>query len=396
MAHPTLTIAARPHRDHDVIVVGARVAGAATALLLARQGLDVLLVDRAARGSDTTSTHAMLGPAIELLDRWGLLGEVAATGAPPIEETIFTYESESLYFDLRGRALFAPRRSVFDALLADAALRAGAEVRFQTRVRELHRAADGGVDGVVLDTEAGPAVVRAPLVVGADGIRSFVARQVGAEVTHQGAEASGSVMGYYRDLGASPGYHWYHSRYGAAGSIPTDGGLTVVFAAASAERFRRDMRADPGSGFDRMLREVAPDLAELVQGAELVGRTRSWPGERSFARRAAGPGWVLVGDAGSYTDPMTAHGMTAALRDAQACADTVVSTLGGVEAAPSAWARYEAERDAIAIPMIEAIDEVVAFRHPIERVQQAHIALSKLVNAEAQHLRTRETVPSAA
>ncbi len=377
---------ARPGYHHDVIVVGARVGGAATALQLARRGLDVLLVDRAARGADTNSTHALLGPGVELLGRWGLLDAVVATGTPAIEETTFTYDGEPLTFDLRDRPLYAPRRSVLDPLLADAALLAGARVRFQTPVRGLHRGPDGAVDGVVLQTRAGTETVRAPLVVGADGVRSFVARQVEAEVTHRGAHASASVMAYYRGLGEMQQYHWYHGRHGAAGSIPTNDGLSMVFAAVSAARFRSEIRADVGAGFDAVLEEVAPDLAARARRAERASRWRSWPGERSFVRRAAGPGWVLVGDAGAYIDPMTAHGMSAALRDAQWCADAAVDALGRPGAAADAWVAYEASRDAIAVPMVDAIDEVVAFRHPLDRVQRAHIALSKLVSAEGREL----------
>src|SRR5262245_52988386 len=123
---------------HDVIVVGARVAGAATAMLLARQGLRVLLVDRDRYGTDTLSTHALMRGSVFLLSRWGLLDRLVEAGTPPVRQTRFDYGTDSVTVGIkptRGvEALYAPRRTVLDRVLVDAAEAAGAEIRYGVSV----------------------------------------------------------------------------------------------------------------------------------------------------------------------------------------------------------------------------------------------------------------------
>ena len=122
------------HEPHyDAVIVGARCAGAATALLLARSGAKVLVVDRQAYGSDTMSTHALMRVAVLQLTRWGLIPVIAAAGTPAIRSTTFHYGSEAIRVAIKSEhgveCLYAPRRTVLDRLLVDAARQAGAEVR---------------------------------------------------------------------------------------------------------------------------------------------------------------------------------------------------------------------------------------------------------------------------
>src|SRR5262245_23530275 len=108
---------------YDAVIVGARCAGAATAMLLARAGMDVLLVEQGLRGTDTLSTHALMRAGVLQLFRWGLLDAIKAAGTPPIETTTFHYGDEALDIRIKPRdgvdALYAPRRTVLDPLLAD-------------------------------------------------------------------------------------------------------------------------------------------------------------------------------------------------------------------------------------------------------------------------------------
>ena len=174
---------------HDVIVVGARVAGASTAMLLAREGLDVLVVDRAAFPSDTLSTHQVQLPGVARLARWGLLDRVVASGAPAASRVRFDTGPvvlEGAFPAFQGvDAVYSPRRTILDELLVEAAREAGAEVRERFAVDELVTE-DGRVTGVRgRDAAGAPVTERARLVVGADGKRSRVAGAVGAAAYHQ-------------------------------------------------------------------------------------------------------------------------------------------------------------------------------------------------------------------
>src|SRR5689334_5744121 len=190
------------HAHYDVIVVGARAAGASTALLLARAGLSVLLVDRSRYGADTLSTHALMRGGVLQLARWGLLDRIVASGATPIRQVHFHYAHGGVTVAVKPAdgvtALYAPRRTVLDPLLVDAAAAAGAEVRFGVTVTALQRDGRGRVCGVHARAGRGPDVaVGARLVVGADGARSTVAAAVDAAVRHRGDAAGAFTYGYW-------------------------------------------------------------------------------------------------------------------------------------------------------------------------------------------------------
>ncbi len=196
---------------HDVIVVGARAAGAATAMLLARHGLRVLLLDHSPLGSDTLSTHALMRGGVLQLSRWGLLDEIIAAGTPLVKRTTFRYGNESVVITVKPSygvdALYAPRRTLLDPLLVRAAADAGVEVHHSTSVTDLIRR-DGRVVGVHATTSDRRSVeLGARMVIGADGIRSTVAKHVGAALSRVGQHASATVYGYWNDL-ATDGYEW--------------------------------------------------------------------------------------------------------------------------------------------------------------------------------------------
>ena len=170
---------------YDVLVVGARCAGAATAMLMARSGLRVLVIDRGRYASDTTSTHALMRGGVMQLHRWGLLPRIVAAGTPAVRSTEFHYGEDVVQVEIRPQhgveALYAPRRTLLDSTLVDAARAAGAEVRHGCTLAALVRHTDDRVSGaVILDGDGQPVEVTADLVVGADGIGSTVARLAGA------------------------------------------------------------------------------------------------------------------------------------------------------------------------------------------------------------------------
>src|SRR5438067_685127 len=227
----------------DVVVVGARLAGAASAMLLARSGMRVALIDQSCSLNDTLSTHAFLRPGVQQLHRWGLLDRVIAAGTPPARFTTFTYADAKVRIAVEPAygvdALYAPRRPVIDPILAHAAAEAGAEVRVGLRVTGLVKATSGRPSGVTgIDSDGHPFTIAARWVVGADGIHSTIARLVDAPIEHRGQYATATTYGYWTG-GQFDGYEWIFLPNAAAGIIPTNGGQLNVFANATPQRIAR-------------------------------------------------------------------------------------------------------------------------------------------------------------
>jgi flavin-dependent dehydrogenase len=369
---------------YDAVVVGARAAGASTAMLLARAGLRVLAVERGLYGSDTLSTHALMRAGVLQLARWGLLPTIEGERTPRVVRTVFHYEDEVLDIPIQPRglvpALYAPRRTVLDRVLANAAFEAGVDLRYRVRLAELLRGASGRVEGVVLvDGDGVRQSVRSEIVIGADGMRSAVASLVNAPVTRWGRYASATIYGYWSGLELD-GYHWHWGAGTASGAIPTNGGEVLVFASMPARRFTDEAAHDLAGTYRRVLSESAPDLARRLGESRLVGRLRGFPGQPGYFRRAFGPGWALVGDAGYFKDPITAHGLSDALRDAELLAHAVEE--GGDEALGS----YQSLRDALSVRLFEISDRVASFEWDNREVKALHRALSDEMKREVREM----------
>jgi menaquinone-9 beta-reductase len=368
---------------YDAIVVGARAAGAATAMLLARAGLRVLAVDRGGLGEDTLSTHALMRGGVLQLHRWGLLEELALS-TPPIRSTTFHYAEEAITVPIKPRdgvdALYAPRRTVLDPLLVRAAVAAGAQVVHGVAAVDLVRGASGRVEGAVLADADGRAThVGAAIVVGADGVRSRVARLVGAPIERTGRNATAVVYGHVAGL-ALDGYHWFYGPGVSAGAIPTNDGRTCVFVALPPARFREELSGGIEPLYRRVLAEAAPEVAPAVSRARLDAKLRPFPGIPGFFRRAWGPGWALVGDAGYFKDPLTAHGITDALRDAELLARAVVA---GTDRALEA---YQAARDETSLGLFEVTDRIASFAWNLDQAKHDHQLLARLMRTEVELL----------
>jgi menaquinone-9 beta-reductase len=371
-------------QGYDVLVVGARCAGAATAMLMARRGLKVLAIDRGGYGTDTISTHALMRGGVLQLHRWGLLPRLQEMGTPALRSTTFHYGDEAIEVAIRPAdgvdALYAPRRTVLDSLLVDAAAESGAEVRHGHGLVALIRRPDSRVAGaVVLDPEGCPLRIEADLVVGADGIGSAVARLAEAPVLHTARHATATLYGHWSGLDAA-GYHWHYREGASVGVIPTNAERHCVFAAMPPSRFRREAPRDPAAEYGRVLQQVAPALAARVAEARLESRLWSFAGRKGFLRQASGPGWALVGDAGYFKDPLTAHGITDALRDAELLADAAAA---GTSAA---MARYAAIRDALSWPLFEVTDAIASFDWDLDTLKAHHQALNRAMKQEVEHL----------
>jgi flavin-dependent dehydrogenase len=369
--------------QYDVVIVGARCAGAAAAMLMARHGLRVLAIDRGRYGSDTLSTHALMRGAVQQLHRWGVLPDVLRAGTPPVRRTTFFYDGEALGVPIKPRdgidGLYAPRRAVLDRILVDAALESGATIRHDTRLVQLLRSAAGRVCGVIVDhDDAGEEQITADLVVGADGMRSTVAKLVGAQTYRTGRHASGTVYGHWLGLEAD-GYEWHYRLGAGAGVIPSNGGASCVFVTVPAGRFAAEFRGSVPAGFQRVLSDVAPDLGSAVERAGRVGSLQGFAGQTGFFRQSWGPGWALVGDAGYFKDPFTAHGITDALRDAELLA--TAAARGSDD-----FAEYQRSRDSHSSELFELTDDIASFAWDMPRLRALHERLAAAMSAEVKSL----------
>jgi 2-polyprenyl-6-methoxyphenol hydroxylase-like FAD-dependent oxidoreductase len=379
---------------YDAVIVGARVAGASTAMLLARKGLRVLVVDRGREGTDTLSTHALMRGGVMQLFRWGLLDRIQAAGTPAVRTTTFHYGDESVEVAIKPRdgidALYAPRRILLDAVLVDAAREAGADVRHGVQALDLTRDSSGRVNGIVVKEGDGePRAVRAGIVIGADGLHSRVARLVGAPVEQTGFHASATIYGYW-PLDERGGYHWYYRPGVSVGTIPTNDGRMCVFASMSSDRFRDELRGGVEAVARQAFAETVPELAETLSGPPQGGVLYPFAGQRGFLKRSWGPGWALVGDAGYFKDPITAHGITDALLDAELLARTVA------QGDDAALERYGAVRNERAGTFLRLTDGIASFRWNLDELKETHLRLSRLMAEDVACLEGMELSGEAA
>ena len=355
---------------YDAIVVGARCAGAPTAMLLAQKGYRVLVVDRASFPSDTVSTHVVHAPGVAALRRWGLLDKVVASGCPPFDLYSFDFGPFTIAGTPRPvdgmSTAYAPRRTILDKVLVDAAVAAGAELRERFTVEDVV-IEDGVVVGIRGHGAGGQSVVeRARVVIGADGRNSQVAEAVGAERYNEKPQL---LWGYYTYWSGLPvaGFETVVRPHRGWGAAPTNDGLTMMvvgWPSAEAGAYKADVEANYLATL-----EAAPEFAERVRGATREDRFYGG-GVPNFFRTPFGPGWALVGDAGYLRDPITAQGMTDAFRDAELCASALDESLDGRRPFDEAMAAYQSNRDAQVMGIYEFTTELATLEPPPPEMQQ--------------------------
>jgi 2-polyprenyl-6-methoxyphenol hydroxylase-like FAD-dependent oxidoreductase len=382
-----------PHRRHDVVVVGARAAGSATALLLARMGHDVVVLERARFPSDTLSTHSISRSGVVQLSRWGLLDRVLASGTPAMRQVTFHAGGESVVRPIKEHAgvdlLVAPRRRVLDTILADAAQTAGAGVRFGATVTGLR--IDGGrVVGVTARDAAQTAfTLDARFVVGADGLRSRVARSVGASIDVAGHSDGATHYAYYAGP-AWQGLEFFVADGSLAGVFPTNDGEACIWVCSPAARTAGTRRraTSLAGAFDETLEEAAPDLAARLREARRTSPVRGASRLPNQVRQAFGAGWALVGDAGYHRDAVTGHGISDAFRDAELLAVALDGALRGGLYETAALAGYQRQRDE-AIREIFDITSALAHYPPVAEFVALQKRLSRAIEVEAASLAAR-------
>jgi flavin-dependent dehydrogenase len=356
--------------QYDAIVVGARCAGSPTAMLLARKGHKVLLVDRATFPSDTRSTHRLHPPGFAGFKRWGLLDRLTATGCPPID----TYTFDFGPFTISGApgtqespVAYCPRRTVLDKLLVDAASEAGAEVGEGFTVEEAV-VEDGRVVGIRGHSKDGGSVTeRARVVVGADGRYSRVAQAVDPEQYNEKPQILCGYYSYWSNLPVDGKFEVYIRPGRGWGVAPTHDGLTLVVAGWPFAEF--DANKNDVEGNYLKMFDLAPEFADRMRGAKREARFAGTAVENYF-RKPFGPGWALVGDAGYNKDFITAQGISDAFRDAELCASALDESLSSARSFEVAMGDYQSTRDEHVLPMFEFTCQLATLEPPPPELQQ--------------------------
>lgn len=375
---------------YDVIVVGARVAGASTAMLLARGGARVLLVDRDTEIGDTLSTHALMRPAVHLLAHWGVLGPIKAS-TPVVGTTQFVYGDEVVDIPVKPNSdyegLFAPRRWLLDRTLGTAARDAGVELRTGTRCCDVVRGKDNRVVGAVLMGRGGNKYeVNTDLVIGADGRNSTLAQLIGARDIARSHISSACAYSYVEGV-PNAGYRWFYDHNVAAGLIPTTHDQSCLFVACRPSAFKETFGSDLRTGLRDQLGRWDADLAQQLDHRSFAEKPKRFLGASGHMRHCVGPGWALVGDAGYFKDPLTAHGITDALRDAHILVETTRAKGFGD------LSDYQNTRDHLSTKLFQITAEIASFDWTLERLKHLHIQLNIEMKAEFSHLQ-RSLAPS--
>jgi flavin-dependent dehydrogenase len=340
-------------RIYDVIVVGGRCAGAATALLLGRKGYKVLVVDKARFPSEIPHGHFIHRQGPRLLQRWGVLDNIVRSGCPPVSKwTVdlgdFPLTGTNLVRD--GVAVgYAPRRSVLDRILIEAAIAAGAEFREGFSVNDylMDGATVTGIRGRSYGSGA-HMNERARITVGADGRHSSLARAVGAAVYDEIPPLACWYFSYWSGA-ALDGLGIYLRGRSVVFAFPTNDGLTAVFIGWPISEFRR-IRQNIEAGFEDVLEQI-PELEQKIHTGKREERFYGSADLANFFRRPYGLGWALVGDAGSHKDPFMALGICDAFRDAELLASAIDEGLSGRHALQNALAGYERQRNSAAMQL---------------------------------------------
>jgi len=350
---------------YDAIVIGARCAGSPTAMLLARKGYRVLLVDRATFPSDTISTHYLHQITIARLQRWGLLKKVLASNCPPIFKLVFDFGP----FALTGAApavdgiaaAYSVRRTLLDKILVDAAVAAGVEFRDAFSVDGLVNE-DDYITGIRGHSMGGAAVTEtARLVIGADGRNSLVARTVQAPEYHVYPPSTFIYYSYWS--GVPTDALEYYPREGLSIVVfPTNDSLTCISTSCPHATFLQ-FRTDIERNFWQHLERV-PIFAERVRAGKREERFLGTSDLPHFFRKPYGSGWALVGDAGYHKDPLGGEGITDAFRDAELLTEAIDAGFSGRRSLEAALADYERQRNEVAMPVSGLVRQFASLALP--------------------------------
>jgi geranylgeranyl reductase family protein len=333
-------------RDVEAIVVGGGPAGSTTAAALAEAGHRVLLLDKASFPRHKACSEYINAGGAQMLGEMGALDEVIKAGAHQMEAMIVHAPSGARFAANfakaePGQAALGLSRYRLDHILLERAKAAGVDVRERAQVRQVTRE-DGHVVGVVATIDGARELIRAPLVVGADGHNSVVSRDLGLDVSYRWPDKTGFIA-HYRGVTGLDRFGEMHVGHDAyAGLAPLEDGVTNVAVVASG----RNVKARAGSVeafFSETLQSI-PEVAQKLEHAERVGGIRGVGSMARRARRTSGDGYLLVGDAASFLDPFTGEGIYEALKAAQLAAPIASAALKAGDVSADALDAYRIAR----------------------------------------------------
>jgi len=361
---------------YDAIVIGARCAGSPTAMLLARKGYRVLLLEKATLPSDVPRGHVIMSPGSARLNRWGLLDRVIASNCPPL----LTLTMDLGPFALSATPtlaeedafLYGPRHGILDRILADAAVEAGAELREGFLVREILMEGDR-VTGIRGSGPDGTSVTeQAQIVIGADGLYSLVAQTVQAPQYNVVPALTCSYLAYFSDVPVEGAVGYMRGNRFVV-SFPTNDDITCIGMQLPREELHT-FRTDVAGNFMKMV-DLVPELAARVRNGTQEGRILGAGDIPNFFRKPFGPGWALVGDAGYHKDPFTAQGISDAFFGAELLSEAIDAGFSGRRPLKEALADYERQRNEDALPKYELNCQMASFEPPPPEMQQLFMAL---------------------
>jgi 2-polyprenyl-6-methoxyphenol hydroxylase-like FAD-dependent oxidoreductase len=334
--------------DYDVAIIGARVAGSLVAALLGDAGYRVLILDRARFPSDTLSTHFFRAPTFRALSKVGVYEEVQAK-APHLTvnynavdgivfpEAVDRPEDYPFYMCVR-------RITLDDILVRRARATPNVELREAAKATELLKE-KGKIVGVAWVEPSGRGEAKARVVVGADGLHSFVAKDVGAETEHEEPVRRAMYYAYYRGVEPreGPAAEFHYRGNALVYCFPCDDDLTLLASSVPIGRFG-EFKRDPEGVLLEELRSMTA-LAPRLAGAEREGEVRGTGSIPGYLRLPYGSGWALVGDAGMVMDPWSGQGIDQGSTHAVLLALRLGQYLGGESDWETAMRAYHRERN---------------------------------------------------
>lgn len=357
---------------YDAIVIGARCAGSPTAMLLARQGYRVLLLEKATFPSDVPRGHVIQAAGVALLKEWGLFEQVIASNCPPISRLVFDIGMLTLSGMPEGATLLAPRHGILDKILADAAVKSGVELREGFLVQKLLMDGDRATGISGYGSDGRKVTERARIVIGADGLYSLVAQTVQPPLYNVKPPLTCAYFTYYRNLPVDAASIYVRGKHLIV-VFPTNDGQTCI----GIQFPREDLpvfRADVAGNFLKVV-ELVPEVAARVYNAPRSERFMGMTDLPNFFRKPYGPGWALVGDAGYHKDPYTGQGISDAFFSAKLLVEAIDAGFRGYQPLEEALANYERQRNEDVLPRYEFNYQLATFEPPSPEMQQLFGAL---------------------